>query len=302
MRGLLDPKMDFVFKNIFGSEKHPNILISFLNATLKPKDLITAVEIKNTDLNKGYIEDKFSRLDVKATTSNNEIINIEIQLKNEYNMIKRSLFYWSKLYSEQLNEGEDYSVLKRTICINILNFKYLKTRKFHSGYRLKEIYSIEELTDVVEIHFIEIPKLEEGTDEKDMLVAWIEFLKNPESEKVRSLEMSIDEIREAKDELIRMSNDDTQRELYEMRAKTLKDKISALNEAERKGIKKGRQEGIKEGLQKGIQEGLQKGIQEGEKSKAIEIAKSLINIGLDKETISKSTGLDLNEIEKLMSK
>ena len=302
MRGLLDPKMDFVFKNIFGSEKHPNILISFLNATLKPKDLITAVEIKNTDLNKGYIEDKFSRLDVKATTSNNEIINIEIQLKNEYNMIKRSLFYWSKLYSEQLNEGEDYSVLKRTICINILNFKYLKTRKFHSGYRLKEIYSNEELTDVAEIHFIEIPKLEEGTDEKDMLVAWIEFLKNPESEKVRSLEMSIDEIREAKDELIRMSNDDTQRELYEMRSKTLKDKISALNEAERKGIKKGRQEGIKEGLQKGIQEGLQKGIQEGEKSKAIEIAKSLINIGLDKETISKSTGLDLNEIEKLMSK
>ena len=302
MRGLLDPKMDFVFKNIFGSEKHPNILISFLNATLKPKDLITAVEIKNTDLNKGYIEDKFSRLDVKATTSNNEIINIEIQLKNEYNMIKRSLFYWSKLYSEQLNEGEDYSVLKRTICINILNFKYLKTRKFHSGYRLKEIYSNEELTDVAEIHFIEIPKLEEGADEKDMLVAWIEFLKNPESEKVRSLEMSIDEIREAKDELIRMSNDDTQRELYEMRAKTLKDKISALNEAERKGIKKGRQEGIKEGLQKGIQEGLQKGIQEGEKSKAIEIAKSLINIGLDKETISKSTGLDLNEIEKLMSK
>ena len=284
MRGLLDPKMDFVFKNIFGSEKHPNILISFLNATLKPKDLITAVEIKNTDLNKGYIEDKFSRLDVKATTSNNEIINIEIQLKNEYNMIKRSLFYWSKLYSEQLNEGEDYSVLKRTICINILNFKYLKTRKFHSGYRLKEIYSNEELTDVAEIHFIEIPKLEEGTDEKDMLVAWIEFLKNPESEKVRSLEMSIDEIREAKDELIRMSNDDTQRELYEMRAKTLKDKISALNEAERKGIKKGRQEVIKE----------------GEKSKAIEIAKSLINIGLDKETISKSTGLTLSEIEKLI--
>ena len=54
--------------------------------------------------------------------------------------------------------------------------------------------------------------------------------------------MSIDEIREAKDELIKMSNDDTQRELYEMRAKTLRDKISALNEAERKGIKKGREE------------------------------------------------------------
>ena len=285
MRGLLDPKMDFVFKNIFGSEKHPNILISFLNATLKPKDLITEVEIKNTDLNKGYIEDKFSRLDVKATTSNNEIINIEIQLKNEYNMIKRSLYYWSKLYSEQLNEGEDYSLLKRTICINILNFKYLKTRMFHSVYRMKEIHTNEELSDIQEIHFIEIPKLEDGSDEKDMLVAWIEFLKNPESEKVRSLEMSVDEIREAKDELIKMSNDDTQRELYEMRAKTLRDKISALNEAERKGIKKGREEGRKE----------------GEKNKSIEIAKSLIKLGLDKESIAKSTGLDLCEVEKLMN-
>ena len=289
MKGLLDPKMDFVFKNIFGSEKNSKILISFLNATLKSKDLITSVEIKNTDLNKGYIEDKFSRLDVKATTSNEEIINIEIQLKNEYNMIKRSLYYWSKLYSEQLNEGEDYSILKRTICINILNFKYLKTRKFHSGYRLKEIYSNEELSDVAEIHFIEIPKLEEGSDEKDMLVAWIEFLKDPESEKVRSLEMSIDEIRQAKDELIRMSNDDTQRELYEMRAKTLKDKISALNEAERKGMQKGMQKGIKEGMQK------------GEKKKALEIAKSMIDMGLDKKTISKTTGLDLSEIEKLIN-
>ncbi len=286
MKGLLDPKMDFVFKNIFGSEKNPKILISFLNATLKPKHLITSVEIKNTDINKDYIEDKFSRLDVKATTSNSEVINIEIQLKNEYNMIKRSLYYWSKLYSEQLNEGEDYSVFKRTICINILNFKYLKTRKFHSGYRLKEIYSNEELTDVAEIHFIEIPKLEEGTDEKDILVAWVEFLKDPESEKVRSLEMSIEEIRQAKDELIRMSNDDTQRQIYEMRAKTLKDKVSALNEAERKGIKKG------------LEEGKKKGLEEGKKEKAIEIAKSLLDV-LDVETISLKTGLTIDEINKL---
>ena len=109
--------------------------------------------------------------------------------------------------------------------------------------------------------------------------------------------MSIDEIREAKDELIKMSNDDTQRELYEMRAKTLRDKISALNEAERKGIKKGREEGRKEGIEKGIKEGIEK----GEKNKAMEIAKSLINLGLDKEAISKSTGLDLGKIEKLMN-
>ena len=105
-RGLLDPKIDFVFKKIFGSEKHPRVLISFLNAILKPINPISNVEIRNSDLEKEFLDDKFSRLDIKARTNKNEIINIEIQLKNEYNMIKRSLYYWSKMYEEQLNEGE----------------------------------------------------------------------------------------------------------------------------------------------------------------------------------------------------
>ena len=285
MRGLLDPKVDFVFKNIFGSPKHPRILISFLNATLKPVNKITQVEIKGTDLEKQFIEDKYSRLDVKATTNNDEVINIEIQLKNEYNMIKRSMYYLSKMYEEQLGQGEDYSKLTRTVCINILNFKYLKTEKFHTGYRLKEIETNEELTDIIEMHFIEIPKLSEESDEKDLLTAWTEFLKNPESEKVRNLEMNIEEIREAKDELVRISNNKKQREIYEMRSKILKDKISALNEAERKGI----------------QEGIKKGREEGIKQRTIELAKNLLDV-LDNETISLKTGLSVSKVEELRKK
>lgn len=278
-KGLLDPKVDFVFKNIFGSPNHPEILISFLNATLKPKKKIVSVDINKTDIEKQYIEDKYSRLDVKATTSNDEIINIEIQLKNENNMIKRSLYYLSKMYEEQLNEKEDYSKLIRTVCINILNFKYLKTESFHTGYRFKELITNEELTDVMEVHFIEIPKLKDSSDEKDMLVAWTEFLKDPESEKVRGLELSVDEIRQAKDELIRMSNDKKQRDLYDMRANSLRDKISELNAAEKKGREEGREEGAK--------------------NKAIEIARNMKLNGLDTETISKITGLSLLEIEEL---
>ncbi len=105
-------------------------------------------------------------------------------------------------------------------------------------------------------------------------MAWTEFLRDPESEKVRSIEMSIEEIREAKDELIRLSNDDKQRELYEMRSKILKDKVSALNEAERKGIEK------------------------GIKQRNIEIAKNLLDV-LDDETISLKTGLTIEKIQQL---
>ena len=71
-------------------------------------------------------------------------------------MIQRSLYYWSKLYEEQLEEGDRYGKLCRTVCINILDFKYLKNDRFHNGYRLKEIETNEELTDLEEIHFIEI--------------------------------------------------------------------------------------------------------------------------------------------------
>ena len=280
-RTLLNPKIDFVFKKIFGSEEHPEILISFLNAVLKPKKPIVSVEIKNSDLEKEYIEDKFSRLDVKALTSNKEIINIEIQLKNEYNMIQRSLYYWSKLYEEQLTEGDRYDKLSRTVCINILDFKYLKNDRFHNGYRLKEIETNEELTDLQEIHFIEIPKLKrfESTEEiVDLLEGWVEFLRDPESEVIRKLEMSNKEIREAKDELYRLSRNSKERELYYLREKSLRDEISALANAKEKGLK----EGLKQGLFEG----------------KLESARSFLDI-LDDDTIATKLNIDVDIIKKL---
>ena len=286
-RRLLNPKIDFVFKKIFGSEENPKILIGFLNAVLKPIIPIVEVEIKNTDIEKVHVEDKFSRLDVKAKTSNQEIINIEIQLKNEYNMIQRSLYYWSKLYEEQLGDGDRYDKLCRTVCINILDFKYLKNDRFHNGYRLKEIETNEELTDIEEIHFIEIPKLKKLNSEEevvDMLEAWVEFLRDPESEVVRKLEMSNSEIREAKDKLYKLSMDEKERELYSLREKSIKDEISALANAEEKGIQIGIEQGIKQGIQR----------------EKIETVLRLHSLGLNIEQIAKGTCITETEVEKII--
>ena len=286
--GILSPKVDFVFKKIFGNEKHPNILISFLNAVIKPTDLIKSVQIKNTDIEKEHIEDKYSRLDIKAVTNNGEHINIEIQVKNEYNMIKRSLYYWSKMYEGQLTKGQDYDTLSRTICINILDFKYLKNDNFHNCYRLKEKNTNEELTDVMELHFIEIPKLrklENSEDISDMLEAWITFIESPTSELIDKLEMSSDEIKEAKEELVRLSGNDKERERYEKRFESLLEQNSLLANAERKGLQKG----------------IEKGKKEGAKQEKILIAKNLLDV-LDDETISNKTGLSLKEIKELRNK
>ena len=100
-----------------------------------------------------------------------------------------------------------------------------------------------------------------------MLTAWTEFLKDPESEKVRGLEMTVYEIRQAKDELIRMSNDAVQREIYEMRSKILKDKVSALNKAREEG--------------------------------KVEVAKNLLSMGMDIVNVTKATGLSKEVIEKI---
>ena len=275
--GILSPKVDFVFKKIFGNEKHPKILISFLNAVIKPTDLIKSVQIKNTDIEKEHIEDKYSRLDIKAVTNSGEHINIEIQVKNEYNMIKRSLYYWSKMYEGQLTKGQDYDTLSRTICINILDFKYLKNDNFHNCYRLKEKITNEELTDTMELHFIEIPKLRKlnnSEDISDMLEAWITFIERPTSELIDKLEMSSDEIKEAKEELLRLSGNDKERERYEKRFESLLEQNSLLANAEKKG----------------------------ENRKAIEIAKNAINNNLDDNTIKIITGLSLEEIKEIRNK
>ncbi|MGU8283589.1 Rpn family recombination-promoting nuclease/putative transposase, partial [Clostridium perfringens] len=276
---LLNPQIDFVFKKIFGTEKNKPILINFLNAVIKPTTPIKDVEIKNNDIDKDFIEDKFSRLDVKATTSNKEHINIEIQVKNEYNMIQRTLYYWSKMYSEQIQNRDNYSKLERTVCINILNFKYLKNDKYHNAYRLKEITSNEELTDLQEIHFIELPKFNEignkeyveNVEKMDALEKWLEFLVEPESNTVRQLELSNEEIKLAKSELYRLSMDSNEREQYNMREKAIYDRISALENAEAKG----------------------------KIERELELIKESLNQGLEISLISKITGLSEEEILKI---
>ena len=278
-RTLLNPQIDFVFKKIFGTEKNKPILINFLNAVIKPTTPIKDVEIKNNDIDKDFIEDKFSRLDVKATTSNKEHINIEIQVKNEYNMIQRTLYYWSKMYSEQIQNRDNYSKLERTVCINILNFKYLKNDKYHNEYRLKEITSNEELTDLQEIHFIELPKFNEignkeyveNVEKMDALEKWLEFLVEPESNTVRQLELSNEEIKLAKSELYRLSMDSNEREQYNMREKAIYDRISALENAEAKG----------------------------KIERELELIKESLNQGLEISLISKITGLSEEEILKI---
>ena len=176
----IDQKVDFIFKLIFGNEENTDILLSLLNSILKfeARNKLDKIEVLNPFIRRELLEDKTSILDIKAKTSAGELINIEIQLFNKYNMDKRSLYYWSKLYSGQLSVGQDYKELKKTITINIINFNYIEDENFHTVFHIREDSSSKILNDNLEIHFVELLKVPKAKkDEKDPFQMWLQFLK-----------------------------------------------------------------------------------------------------------------------------
>ncbi|MBZ4663573.1 MAG: hypothetical protein JG776_1288 [Caloramator sp.] len=109
-----------MFKYIFGDVKHKRALISFLNAALKiPKEELEGLEILNPELSKDYKEDKKGILDVRVKTKDGKEIDIEVQILQSKFMPERTLFYWGKMYTQQIESGQDYTKLKKCITINI---------------------------------------------------------------------------------------------------------------------------------------------------------------------------------------
>lgn len=275
MEKLLDPKIDFIFKNIFGNKTSPNILISLLNAVLGYKDKlkrITEITIDDSFIKKENIDDKFSILDIKATLSDGTRVNIEMQIIDQYDMKKRSLYYLSRLYSEQLKQGDEYKKLNGAIGINILNFNLLNNERYHNSYLFKESETNEVFTDLMQIHIIELPKFNKKPSEiKDELESWVEFLKEPSAEVVEMLSKKVPEIIEAFEVLKVVSSDVETRRDAEIRIKAMSDKASSLA-----GAKK-----------------------EGEYQKSLSVAKVSLENGLSMDMIAKITGLELSVIEKL---
>lgn len=283
---LLSPKNDVVFQKLFGRNENKDVLISFLNSIITKSDnekiIDVCIEEKKLDVSM-IIDEKISILDIYVTTNLGTHINVEMQIINEYNMIKRTLFYWAKMFLKQLTKGQDYSKLEKTITINLVDFNFLQDEKFHNFYHLYESESKKRLTDIIEIHFIELKKFSESNNSYNtQLDRWLEFINDPNGEESRKMALMDSDIGRAKEVLSFISSDNDVKRLAEMREKALLDEMSRLNGAREEGIKEGKKEGIKEGIEK----------------RNIELAKNLLDI-LDDETISLKTGLEIDVVKKL---
>ncbi|MDR2645655.1 MAG: Rpn family recombination-promoting nuclease/putative transposase, partial [Holosporaceae bacterium] len=108
MTNLLDPKQDYIFKNIFGVEQNKALLISFLNALFMGNPHIVDLTFDNPNIEKILEKDKASRLDIKATTDNKTKIDIEIQIKNTGEIPQRAFHYLANMMPRIVRKGKSY--------------------------------------------------------------------------------------------------------------------------------------------------------------------------------------------------
>ena len=265
---LLDPKLDYVFKRIFGYKGNEDITKSLVSSIIKKEITELAIE-GDKILEKDVLDDKIGILDIRAKIDGSVNCNIEMQVVDRKNAEKRILFYASKMLIQSITQGKNYSSIKKSIAILITDYELaslVEVEKYSSKWNLREEdYGNIILTDAIEIYIIEMPKLEKYPT-NTVLDKWVKFIKNP-----KVIDMSEKEIAKAKEVLEEISQDEHARCLAELREKYI------MN-------------------QKAIEEG---GYDKGAKDKSMEIGKKLLKLGLDDSKIMETTGLTKEEIEKI---
>ena len=278
---LFDPKVDYVFKILFGDEKDKSILISLLNAILKGRPTIKDITLNNTEIPKILKDNKSCRLDIAAISDEGIRFDIEMQSRKAKDIINRTVYYASKLFTKDLKENDDYNNSK-VISIWIFgeNITDRKSAVNEAYVTLKENDKdkYEILSDNLRIIYLELNKYKITKENiNDKLTKWVNFLTNPINLDKNTLEDK--DIEKARKKLEFISTDDKERASLEAIKEGLFDQYSSFNIGKKEGKKKKKKIGLEKGK--------------------IEIANNMLTLNIDINTISKATGLSVEEINKL---
>ena len=291
----ISPRVDLAFKKIFGVEENKDLLISLINSIVGAEDQVSEVTLLNPYNPKNFKTDKLSILDIKATNQDGKRFNIEIQISDEADYDKRALYYWAKIYTEQLKVAEDYSKLSKAIGIHILNFTSIpEVKKYHNVFHITEKETGLLYFKDLELHTIELKKFSDSSDEeladivakvKNALDMWLAFLTRNDLLIADNLpkELNDPNLKKAINVLSVMNFTPEEREAYEDHLKWLRIEANTIKNYEQRGEIRGREEGKAE----------------GENKKAIEIAKKMLSKNHSISDISDLTGLSPEEISKL---
>lgn len=243
---LMKPKIDFAFKEIMTDEKART---GFLAAVLKIKpENIKATQILNTNLRREHEDDKQGILDVRLLMNDDAEIDIEIHLSQLKVWAERSLFYLSKMYTEQISPGQSYGVFKKCINISILDFElFPEETEFYSCFHIREDTRGFVYTYKMEFHLIELPKLpKELREDSSDIELWAKFINAERKEEFDMLAQKNQYIESAYERLQVISQDREKRLEYEAREKAILDHNQMMLEAEERGEERGERRGEKQ--------------------------------------------------------
>ncbi|MDR0774901.1 MAG: Rpn family recombination-promoting nuclease/putative transposase [Rickettsia sp.] len=250
----ITPRVDLAFKKIFGVEENKDLLISLINSIVGQEYQVAEVTLLNPYNPKNFKNDKLSILDVKAKSVDGKRFNIEIQISDEADYDKRALYYWAKLYTEQLKVAQDYSTLSKAIGVHILNFTSIpNVTKYHNVFHIVEKDSGLLYFKDLELHTIELNKFTDNSHEelpdilkkiKNSLDMWTAFLTRHDLLNKDNLPKELDNValKKALAVLNVMNFTDEEREAYEDHLKWLRIEANTLKKQLEKGIAKGRYE------------------------------------------------------------
>ena len=253
---IMKPKVDFCFKELMNNER---IRKAFVSALLdrQPDDL-REVRLLPTELSGKYPDEKLGILDVRISLEDGTQMDLEMQVAYLSYWIKRTLFYLTRMYSEQLKAGESYDACRKCIHVSILDFNLFPgdAARYHRVH-LREDERSDIFSELLELQILELRKLPEDNPSEDAPVQdWICFFAGETKEDFEKMAQDNPMLSEAYDVLKRLSNDETMRLAYETREKAIRDynsqMIASREEGLAEGLAKGRSEGIAEGLAKGI--------------------------------------------------
>ena len=248
-RFTLDPKLDIVFWMLFGAEQNRGLLLSLLNAVLNPAEPIESAQVLHPQPERTGVDDKGIALDVRVRLATGEQVDVEMQSQRRPAQRERALYYWARLYAGQLKRGGSYTELRRCVVVFIADFMELAGPRFHSTFRVQERHSAQPLTDHLELHVLELPKLQGALDENDepSLAAWGKFLSAATDEDLERLAMENPVLKRAKDALDELSADSEARIRAEQREMALLTYDAGLAKVRREGREEGREEGRTKG-------------------------------------------------------
>jgi len=223
---------DYYVKYLLGSEKNKAISLNFINAALgNEEEYFTDISFENKDQEPEHEGGKETRLDIKGVLNTGVFIELEVQVTLDKFMAERSLYYWSRMYGNQLAEGDAYNTLKKAIAINILNFKFLPENSWINTYEVTNTISRKALSDHLRIMFLELPKLKKylEADFKGLsnIAQWgAYFYRLVDDKKMEEIPV----LAEALNKERQFTADKQQMYWYEMHEKAVRDRISLVEQ------------------------------------------------------------------------